>query len=66
VNTREISRFDDWDEQALSALVGRYVRTFRRLPSYAQLMRFRRAHLRLEMRIEAPRRRHARLLTVVN
>ena len=63
VNTREISRFEDWDEPDLATLLGRFVRTFRRLPSYADLVRFRRARGQLQLRLPAHVRRRSTLVT---
>jgi len=63
VNSQEIALLHDWDERVLSDLVVRYVRTFRRLPSHSDLVRFRRAHLRLALRIPPQVRHRGTLLT---
>jgi hypothetical protein len=57
VNTREIAQLEDWDELELQQLVARYVRVFRRFPSYEQLVRFRRARGQLHLRRPAQSRR---------
>jgi hypothetical protein len=53
----------DWDESSLSDLVGRYVRTFRRLPSHADLVRFRYARHQLKLRVPRQVRRRNPLVT---
>jgi hypothetical protein len=53
----------DWDEPALSDLVARYVRTFRRLPSHADLLRFRHARSWLMLRVPAQTRRRATVVS---
>lgn len=50
VNTRELSLMKDWDEDELQRLVTRFVRTFRRFPSYDELVRFRHARGQLHLR----------------
>ena len=66
LNTREMSQLQDWDEQTLQELVARFVRTFRRFPSYDQLVRFRRARGQLELRIpRRTRRGTARLVATL-
>jgi len=60
VNTAELVKYQDWDESTLQELVGRYVRTFHRVPSYDQLVRFRSARFQLQLRIPRRRRRVAR------
>jgi hypothetical protein len=56
MNTREMADLQHWDEEELQALVVRYVRTFRRFPSYRQLIQFRRARAHLAMRLPRQRR----------
>lgn len=53
----------DWDEPVLTELVARYVRTFRRLPSHSDLVRFDRARGRLQLRVPGQRRRKGTLVT---
>jgi hypothetical protein len=61
-----MSQLQDWDEQTLQELVARFVRTFRRFPSYDQLVRFRRARGQLELRIpRRTRRGTARLVATL-
>jgi hypothetical protein len=57
MNTRELSAFDDWDESELERLVGRFVRNFRRLPSYEDLVHFHRTRSGLHLRLPAQGRR---------
>jgi hypothetical protein len=59
VNTRELSQLQDWDEDELQEHVLRYVRAFRRFPTYEELVRFRRARNRLHLRIPRARSRRA-------
>ena len=48
--------FDDWDERELERLVARFVRSFRRLPSSAEIINFRRSRSHLH-RVPAQGRR---------
>jgi hypothetical protein len=55
----------DWDERVLCDLVVRYVKTFRRLPSHSDLVRFRRARVRLALRIPRQTRRRIPLASTL-
>lgn len=63
MNTTDLACFDDIDEQDLEQMVARFVRVFHRLPSSAELTRFRRARSMLAMRLPAKGRR--RLATLI-
>jgi hypothetical protein len=63
VNSQEIVLLQDWDEQALTELVARYVLAFRRLPSRSDLLRFQRARAQLMLRVPGQTRRRATLVS---
>lgn len=66
MNTTELARCDDWDEQELKDLVAGFVRCYRRLPSYRDLVRHRRARNALHLRIpRQTRRKAARLIATL-
>jgi hypothetical protein len=66
MNTNDIAALEDWDESELETLVARFVRSFHRMPSQADLVRFRRTRTSLHLRIPAQTRRSiARMIVAV-
>ena len=57
MNTRDLGAFHSWDEKELETLVARFVRSFHRLPSGAELVKFRKARSDLHLRLPAQTRR---------
>jgi hypothetical protein len=57
MNTRDLGAFDGWDENELGTLVARFVRTFHRLPSADELVKFRRTRSGLQLRLPRQARR---------
>jgi hypothetical protein len=57
MNTRELGVLESWDEKELESLVARFVRTFHRLPSGEELVKFRRTRSGLHLRLPAQTRR---------
>lgn len=55
MNTRELNALSHLPEDELTALVGAFVRRFRRLPSAAELLRFHRCRQGLALRLPSRR-----------
>lgn len=56
MNSSEMAALDHWDERELEELVARFVRTFHRLPSLADLDAFHRSRISLRLRLPAQTR----------